>query len=123
MIGFCSINPLPVDEVADGESGAAPAPGAEHRRHRRLRGEVPLVPAHPERAEEKNRIIKEISGLMVDSSDCIYVFWSKRSMHFWSPKAEVGGGLEVNSQFSCDMRPKNLPITVSGKDFEIWQDT
>lgn len=53
MIGFCSINPLPVDEVADGECGAAPAPGAEHRRHRRLRGEVPLVPAHPERAEGK----------------------------------------------------------------------
>ena len=104
MISFCCTNPSPVDEVADGECGAAPAPGAEHRRHRRLRGEVPLVPAHPERAEGRSTvehgIITEITGLMMDSSDCIYVFWSKRSMHFWSLKAEVGGGgLQVNSQF------------------------
>ena len=56
MISFCCTNPLPVDEVADGESGAAPAPGAEHRRHRRLRGEVPLVPAHPERAEGRSTV-------------------------------------------------------------------
>ena len=52
------------------------------------------------RSTVEHGIITEITGLMMDSSDCIYIFWSKRSMHFWSLKAEVGGGgLQVNSQF------------------------